>query len=275
MSENWKDKWLSVAQHSPFAELEHVFHLSQLDGALSAKQLNQLKAKINPSLLVDFVCQNELPDTALYYESIIAQQNRVPTRLDSWHDWFNGLVWLQFPLTKGLFNRWHVEDITQHGISPRTHRRNLLTHFDECGVILAVTSKHITGLLEQHQWQSAFVTHRQAWGQTIQPFVFGHANYEMLLNPFIGLTGKWLAVEVEADFFGMDYLKQLKQLDHRLSLNMQKTHLFAQSYSQVKPLRPLPLLGVPKWHTENQSPEFYANAGYFRPLYSAKGLVKE
>lgn len=222
------------------------------------------------------------PDEKRYYETIISEDNVVPTREDSWHDLFNALIWLQFPKTKQLLNTLHIEDIKAVGANPRTPRRNRITHFDECGVVLAVEhTKESTAQsnidisqwlddLAHHKWQNVFVEHREVWHQWITPFVFGHANLEMMLNPFIGLTGKWLAVAVPEGFHKQSPWQQRAILDDAMVDRIDKLGCFQHSPL----LKPLPLLGVPTW-CDNQTSEFYQNTEYFRPLReNAKATIQ-
>ena len=65
---------------------------------------------------VRFVPQAELP-AGIAYEQFIFEQRRVPTR-DGLHDFFNGLVWLHFPLTKQRLNRLQAAQIEADGVLP-------------------------------------------------------------------------------------------------------------------------------------------------------------
>ncbi|QJR79884.1 DUF3025 domain-containing protein [Alteromonas pelagimontana] len=201
-----------------------------------------------------------------YYEEIIAATGRVPTREKCWHDLFNALIWIQFPQTKLLLNRLHMADIQEFGLHPRTARRNRLTHFDECGVVLAVPQQHLAianWLLSQlatHQWETVFLDYREKWGTAILPFIFGHANLEMMLTPFDGLTGKWVAVKVANDFATLPVEIQRLRLDEALLKRVGQLDNFLLPHI----LRPLPLLGVPGWH-DAQTPCYYKNKDYFRP----------
>lgn len=266
MSENWNSLYLNQLSLEPFKQLDARFALSKLADWPNAQGLNELKLTILKGMakpltyIPDFVCQDEMAETSAYYEQIIFQHNTIPTRPQSWHDLFNALVWMQFPHCKALLNKLHIEDIEQCGLSPRTQRRNHLTHFDECGVVLACSDPHMLTLLAEHQWQQVFVEHRAKWGKDIHAHVFGHANYEMLLNPFIGLTGKWLAVAVDANFGQLNSSEKYTQMDQLLCSKITNESLF----SQAKPLLPLPLLGIPGWWQENTNADFYANTNYFR-----------
>lgn len=90
--------------------------------------------------------------------------------------------------------------------------------------------------------------------------MFGHANYEMLTKPYIGLTGKALFVTVPDEIFCKNLVTQYQYLDQRL-YEMIKTD---QCLADNKLLSPLPLLGVPGWHEDNTDDTFYNNTDYFR-----------
>ena len=262
----WNHDFIRQLPMLPMQQLESAFGLSSFADWPNAQGLNVLKKIWGNVDIPNFVCQSQLIESDNYYEQIIHQQHIIPTRPNSWHDLFNSLIWLQFPQTKRLLNQQHVEDIQEHGLSPRTLRRNNLTHFDECGVIITYQRSDffskLTKNLKQHQWQSVFVENRQYWGCEINSFIFGHANLEMLLDPFIGLTGKYLTLEVDSQFSTLSYSKQVTQIDALLVRQIRQTNLFAKH----KPLSPIPLLGIPDVWEANNNPEFYANTDYFRPL---------
>jgi hypothetical protein len=273
MIATWHSLYLAQLDCQPFAHLESLFLLSQFQHWPNAAGLNGLKStyQADSDATPDFVCQSDLLESGDYYEQIIFKQGHIPTRPDGWHDLFNALIWLQFPKTKSLLNALHIADISQFGLSPRTLRRNNLTHFDECGVILLVEEGHEFLLegLAQHQWHSVFVENRALWGNKIHSVMFGHANLEMLLQPFIGLTGKWLGLSVAAGFAQLSPKQQMAIVDEKLMEKLTESDLFAHK----KVLLPIPLLGIPGWHRANQHSEFYQNADYFRPK-SQRGAAK-
>lgn len=260
-SPKWHAELSSKLAQSPFRELEQLFGLCSWPQWPNAEGLNLIRAQhVQCSdLIPKFVCQSQLPEQQSYYEQIIYQQGVIPTRSNSWHDLFNGLIWCLFPNTKLKLNQQHVDDIQQFGLSPRTPRRNHITHFDECGVVMACSEPKLLDMLTNHQWQDVFITYRHLWGREIQGFVFGHANYEMLLNPFIGLTGKWLAVKVDDSFWQSSLADQYTMLDTQLA-----ARVGAGIFNSQNPLLPLPLLGIPGWYEDNQQHSFYANKDYFR-----------
>ena len=266
MSLPWNKPFTQQLSCAPLARLNAQFFLSDFSDWPNAEGLNTLKQRFlaDDRSVPDFIDQDALPPTDNYYEQIIFKQGHIPTRANGWHDLFNGLVWLQYPLSKKRLNQLHVEDIKQNGLSPRSRQRNHITHFDECGVILAVESsvgKKVTELLREHNWTEALYQNRAQWGEGIHARMFGHANYEMLLDPFIGLTGKWLAVRVEPGFAQRSMLEQNAEVDQCLCTLINTTELF----KQAKPLLPLPLLGIAQWSELNTDAQFYQNTDYFRP----------
>ncbi|WP_373976191.1 DUF3025 domain-containing protein [Chitinibacter sp. SCUT-21] len=194
-----------------------------------------------------------------YYELAIYQHGQVATRLN-WHDTFNAMIWHAFPLSKSALNAMHQRIICANPDSKiRGAARDAATLFDECGLILPYSDPQLLQMLEQHQWHELFVTNKGQWGKQIGAITFGHANFENLLNPFLGLTGKCWPIAVERDFFALDIAAQCAQLDENLA------HLIDADWLQKpRQLPALPYLGVPDWHPE-QDLHFYENTAYFRP----------
>lgn len=214
---------------------------------------------------IEFVPQKATEDfNAVAYEAFIYDSGQVPTREKSWHDIFGALTWSLFPKTKALINKLHVDDIKKYGTVERTTLRNALTLFDECGVVLVTKNKALIEQLKNHQWQDVFVNNRALWHKAdsdgIGTFQFGHANYEMLTRPYIGLTGKWLVIEMSAELLGLPLNVQYRMVDDRLM------ELIGQgALNDNSQLFPLPLLGVPNWFAANKENAFYLNENYFRP----------
>ncbi|WP_105168353.1 DUF3025 domain-containing protein [Pseudoalteromonas sp. T1lg23B] len=244
-----------------FEHLNHIFTLNEHTNWPTFAWLNSLTVIQNSKgNTLEFVPDAQLQDETRYYEQIIYETGQVPTREQNWHDLFGAMIWCLFPKTKALLNKQHIVEIDKHGLKQRSKHRNALTLFDECGVVLAMTNDKFAKQLKNHQWVDAFVTHRASWDQEIKAFIFGHANYEMLTQPYIGLTGKALCVQVDDAFFALDLRSQYTFLDTQL-VAMIENHGALNDNSQ---LSPLPLLGVPNWFADNLSPDFYDNTDYFR-----------
>ena len=263
--ENWFVDWLSRPY---FSHLKTLFELQECNDFPDIAVLNQWAQERTISE-VQFVCDDAIQagdyaaqTEGLYYEEIIARCNFIPTRKNNWHDLFNALIWLLFPKSKKALNQLHMAEISEYGLNPRTAVRNRVTHFDECGGVLIFTDDTHLKALQEHRWVEAFVEGKLFWQQSTQLFMFGHANYEMLLDPYLGLTGKYVAIQVASSFYQLSIEQQYAWLDDTLLERIEQGQLFAQKGA----LKPLPLLGIPGWDAANEDPAYYANREYFRPL---------
>jgi hypothetical protein len=208
----------------------------------------------------------------VYYETFIFEQKSIPTRCN-WHDFYNGLIWLQFPQTKAYFNAQHHQQMHGFGAKNRTAVRDRLTHFDECGLVLVTNQSELKGEISAHDWQRVFVERKHQWHHEIKPIVFGHALWEMLMQPFIGLTAKVTVIEDAQLLSSIEHYRGVPSpasatIDDALLNHLQSTQLIEQK----KPWMPLPLLGIPHWSHAPQTDTFYANTDYFMPKRSATKL---
>ena len=257
--EQWQPNCLKTGA---FNHLNSLFKLNEQTQWPSPKWFTPyLNATNENNLPIQFVDDAQIDFAERYYEQVIFETGEVPTRTENWHDLFGGFIWCLFPKTKSLINHRHVQDIAEYCLTKRTKHRNALTLFDECGVVLAISDSKWQTWLRDHQWHKAFVEHRQEWGESIQAFMFGHANYEMLTRPYIGLTGKALFINAPDEIFCKDLAMQYQYLDQVLYEKIKIEHCLADNSH----LSPLPLLGVPGWHEDNKNDTFYNNTDYFRP----------
>jgi hypothetical protein len=246
-----------------YDHLKALFDFEQWTDFPSVEQLNNLLPNNTQTCSghpVVFKRQDDVDFNGRAYEAVIYETGHVPTRHNSWHDLFGALIWCVMPKTKAVINQLHHQDILSFGLKARTKTRNAITLLDECGVILAISQAEFKTRLRNHDWHWSFVERRPMWGKTVAPFMFGHANYEMLTKAYIGLTGKVLFVSVEADFFSLELSQQYQQLDTQLVEMITDDELLKDNSH----LSPLPLLGVPGWHNDNKNPAFYDNKQYFR-----------
>lgn len=276
----WQAKLLTA--NPLFADLCQLFPIAMQSDFPTLAELNQWLALRQPQVTMQFVTDEVQAQDGRYYEVFIHQTGQIPTRNQNWHDLFGALIWCLFPATKTLLNQLHMQEIKLHGQQQRTKLRNKLTLLDECGVILAYSpaATELIEQLQQHQWHCAFVSQRDCWttaaardtgsGATqenlaraqVMPLMFGHANYEMATRPFIGLTGKLLALPVADDFWQLPLAQRYAAIDNALSLQIANSDFLLQAAQ----LTPLPLLGVPGWYADNSAAEFYQDQQYFRPL---------
>ena len=196
------------------------------------------------------------------YEVRIFETGEVQTRPDNWHDLFNALVWLAFPKTKAVLNGHHYGEIrARRGERLRGTARDVLTLFDEGGIIVASADAELSGLLRQFRWKVLFWRRRADVLRSMRFYVFGHAIYEKALEPHEGVTAKALIIETTPDLLDAPLDQQLAELDARAADYFSGT----QALASTRSLSPLPILGIPGWEPANAREEYYEDGEQFRP----------
>jgi hypothetical protein len=215
---------------------------------------------------VHFVDQAGKPlDFEDFYEARIYLKGEVQTRTQNWHDFFQVLIWCQFPRIKTLLNSFHYQAaLKRHSALPRQANRNPLenaiTLFDECGIIIASSDPSLLDLIRRFQWKELFWHRRDELDSKLHCIVFGHALYEKALQPYIGMTGNALLINTEEAFLQQDKQSQLTEIDAEVS-----DFLTSNEHAiNTRLLTPFPLLGMPGWDKDNQYASYYDNAHYFR-----------
>ena len=201
------------------------------------------------------------------YEIRIYREGAVPTRAGSWHDLFNALAWITFPHTKGAINRLHHDQMQlRRGEPQRGTARDVLTLFDEGGVIAACADASLSSLLVAFRWKELFWTRRADVVASMRFKVVGHAIHEVALAPYKGVTAKTLVVAVPPATLALadDALNAL--LDERAAAHFTAPGALASTRS----LHPLPILGIPGWTAENEDGAFYDDAYVFRAGWKAE-----
>ena len=202
------------------------------------------------------------------YEPRCYLEGEVQMRANNWHDLFNALVWLTFPKTKAVLNARHyyaLVDQMESGAAGRGTVRDVNTLFDESGVIVAYAHQELAGLLRNFNWKELFWQRReqvrpQSSRQTMGFYLIGHGLYEKALQPYVGMTGQGLLLEVEEKFFSWLQPQQLAHLDNLLA-----EYLAVPGHCRsTRELAPVPLLGLPGWAAGNERVEYYDNTDYFR-----------
>lgn len=233
-SVGWLAPWRQAGQ--PMASLA--------DGALDCAQA---LSRAVPSALVQFVPQSALP-AGEAYEAFIYRTGQVPTR-DGLHDFFNGLCWLQFPLTKRRLNQLQAAQIAASGIQPvRGPARDGLTVFDENAAFFQGPDA-LWDALAAKDWQSLFVTLRPLWAEA-HLVLFGHALLEKLVAPRKAITAHVYRAQAASN--------SIANLDAWMAADLSADKL------ATKPFAHLPVLGVPGWWPANEDRSFYADASVFR-----------
>lgn len=240
----------------------------------SIATLSDWFAELHPQQSMSFVDAQQCLDDPRYYEVFIADTQQIPTRLENWHDLFGACCWMLFPQSKQALNQRHLAEIRSHGSKNRSALRNQLTLFDECGLLLLYQPEQQALLtqLREHQWSNAFWQQRECWlpETGVKPLIFGHANYEMLTRPFIGLTAKLWPLAVPLEFQHWPLRQQLHFVDTTLSKQIAEFSLTEFRHQ----MSPLPLLGIPGWLQTAQTEAFYQDQSYFRPKRSLTPVHK-
>jgi hypothetical protein len=137
------------------------------------------------------------------YEARIFLEGALPVRPGDWHDYFNVLAWLSFPRTKAALNARHHAELGRQRAAGERNRgptQDALTLFDEGGVIAAASDDRLLALLREWRWKELFWERRAQLAAHMRFFVFGHALYEKALQPFPGITGRGILLEVAPRF---------------------------------------------------------------------------
>ncbi len=212
------------------------------------------------------------PAAAAQYEVRIFETGEVQTRPDNWHDLFNALVWLAYPKTKAVLNSHHYGEIRTHrGERLRGTARDVLTLFDEGGIVVASADAELSDLLREFRWKELFWRRRADVLRSMRFLVFGHAIYEKALEPYKGVTAKALIVDATPDLLDAPLDRQLAELDACAADYFSGMEALASTRS----LSPLPILGIPGWEPANAREEYYDDASQFRPGRSGEPALRK
>ena len=247
---DWTRRWYDSVRPA-FERFD--FDALGLTGALNAgsEALALVNTQGQP---IRFVPQSHLPEGRAY-EEFIGATGCVPTR-ENLHDFFNGLVWLTFPLIKQQLNALQAAQIALAGVGKsRGPARDGATIFDENSALLIVREggegEALVAALRAHRWSEALHQRRALFGAGAQVWLFGHALMEKLVAPRKAITAHVYRAPVA--------INSIANMDAWLAAD-----LGAEKLSS-KPFCPLPVLGVPGWWLENENFSFYDDSFVFRP----------
>ena len=194
-------------------------------------------------------------------------KGEVQMRPLDWHDLFNALVWMTFPTTKAVINARHYESLSVGESGNRSAMCDALTLFDEDGVVILCSDAALLDLVREFRWKELFWNRRELVRKRMRFFLFGHALYHKALDPFVGMTGKAVLLNVPDAFAELPLSSQIAEADRLLA-----GHAWDRKrMSHGREFSPLPVLGVPGWWGGNAEQSFYENTEYFRPGRSGSG----
>jgi len=261
-----RDTWARFLDAPIFATLAHLLERLPPERFPGRDELNAL---VTPTL----VSGNGAPirfvppappsrEFRAQYEVRIFETGEVQTRPDDWHDLFNALVWLAFPKTKAVLNSHHYREIcARRGERSRGTARDVLTLFDEGGVVVASSDSRLAALMRDFRWKELFWTRRADVLRSMRFCVFGHAIYEKALEPYRGVTAKALILEVEPAWLVTSSERRLAEIDAHAAEHFRGTGALAST----RGLSPVPVLGVPGWDPANRREGYYDDRTHFRP----------
>jgi Protein of unknown function (DUF3025) len=212
---------------------------------------------------IRFVAPADATSSAMQYETSIAATGEIPTR-ENFHDLFNALQWLSFPKLKSAINAGHVRLLQARGDAEARERsvpRDVLTMFDESGIIVASCDETLLQLIREFSWRQLFVERREQVKRDMRFLLCGHGLLEKSLVPFIGITAKAILLHVDAN-----------TLDDLAALDLCAARWLSEpdNLADARNLSPMPLLGIPGWDARNEDTAFYNNTQYFRPGYTRR-----
>jgi len=247
-----------------FAPLQSFLSRLPLDRWPSHAELTALAAGIHTAngRPLTFVAP-EAREGRASYEAAIAATGEVPTRTDNWHDLFNALCWMAWPLAKAAINAQHVAILGEGGAGEARRRgpeRDALTLFDEGGVAVASSDPALLALIRDFEWKALFWERRAEVEARMKFFAFGHACLEQSLAPYIGMVAKTVFVPVDELFHALPVEAQVPRVDELLARHFASRARFASP----KSMAPMPILGVPGWHFAAQDEAFYCDKEHFR-----------
>ena len=206
------------------------------------------------------------------YEPRIYLSGELQTRGENWHDLFNLLVWASFPRAKAALNRRHfglqqAREAQGALKQPRSATQDVLTQFDETGVIVACAGPELAELLREFRWKELFWQRREELAANMACYLFGHGLMEKSLTPYRGMTGKGVILPVAPSFFSLTLAERVALLDEALAKRV-------DALQKPADLAPVPVLGFPGFTPENEIEAYYDDQDYFRPGRRAGSAAK-
>lgn len=215
---------------------------------------------------IKVVPQAGLPDHfEQHYAPRIYLSGEIQTRRRNWHDLFQLLTWFVFPRTKAVINAIHIPRARQRlergEVGRRTPMENMLSLFDEGGVVLVSSKASLLQRVRDFQWKALFWERREELAGKFDCITFGHAMYEKGLQPYLGMTANAILLQVEPAYFTWSLAERLTYIDAELAAIFEA----GERYIQPRDLQPFPILGMPGWDSRNANEAYYDNSDYFRP----------
>ena len=202
----------------------------------------------------------------LPYERHIFETGQVPTRTGdgAWHDFFNALVWLRFPLIKARLNALQAQALARDGVAGRRGGlRDAATLFDENAALVVLAPGPRRDAWQRHDWPGLFGSGPPGSGPW-RAVLFGHALLDKLRAPYKSICAHaWVVGDAHLlaalPGAGAPADDLIEALDAAVAASLTQSTLHRDAFL------PLPVLGVPGWWAPSAEPGFYDDPAVFRP----------
>jgi hypothetical protein len=251
---DWQRPWLTHLR-----ELG-VMIASSSDWMSNANQVASQRGVCNSNAKpISFVPQEGIADLS-GYEAHIYSTGKIPTR-DNLHDFFNALIWLQFPKIKQTLNHMQYAEIermlrTSSVTAERGKQRDAATLFDENCAFVISSDHSFLDALKARQWKEVLMVDPHEFSKRSEVILFGHALLEKLTAPYKAITAHVWSVTVESYWFEFTAEERRYWLDQKVAEDLARGFLSSD-------FNHLPILGVPGWWRD-QTDDFYDDATVFR-----------
>jgi hypothetical protein len=251
---DWQRPWLSHLRELGVMIASSSDWMSVANQVASQRGLRNANNKS-----ISFVSQEGIADLS-GYESHIYSTGEIPTR-DNLHDFFNALMWLQFPKIKQTLNRMQYTEIermlrSSPATEERGKQRDAATLFDENCAFVISSDLSFLDALKARRWKEILMVDPHQFSKCCEVILFGHALLEKLITPYKAITAHVWSVAVESDWFEFSTEEQRSWLDQKVAENLVKGFVSSD-------FNHLPILGVPGWWRD-QTDDFYDDATVFR-----------
>ncbi|MEY3900882.1 MAG: hypothetical protein RL189_188 [Pseudomonadota bacterium] len=205
------------------------------------------------------------------YQLRIFLTGEVPSRPDNWHDFFNAWTWIYLPKLKAAINSRHFSCIDETSEFPwktgggnRSREQDMLTLFDEGGLLVVTDDDGLWDLLSTRRWQDFFREYGTNDCQRVMFIPVGHALFECALKGHPRLHASCIRVNCRPSEFSLStregWKNALATVDELAALKIsRRTHLRSPDE-----LHALPIWGIHGWHPRAGEDAFLSDSSYFR-----------
>ncbi|MEN9825263.1 MAG: hypothetical protein RI953_1008 [Pseudomonadota bacterium] len=205
------------------------------------------------------------------YQLRIFLSGEVPTRPDNWHDFFNAWTWIYLPRLKAAINARHFHCMDENSEFPwrmsggnRNREQDMLTVFDEGGLVVVTDDDDIWKMISHRQWRELFLENGPNLHQRACFIPVGHALFECALIGHPRLHASCIRVRSNIKRFSFANetatRRSLAAIDELAALEIARRELLMTPDD----LHALPIWGIPGWHSRAGEEKFIADTAYFR-----------